>query len=189
MQPLAPIRRSNLENIWPWYSPVHVARVRRGVFACVLQQNLSPKAWEAFKSWKDAPSSHRDVTEHLSHELAKLIREVLPVIPKSWLLTAPPQGKSAVEGKEYAAGFLAKRVAELLDLEFVTIFAPQRAKRYHSKFESLRREERFELIVVPDVPVVVVDDLITSGKTLQGALSTLSDSGCVAFGFAYMTWG
>ena len=175
---------------WPPYSPVHVSRVRRGVFACVLQQSLSRSAWECFRAWKDAPSAHPDVTEHLAAELVRLVREVLPVVPSELIVTTPPQGKSASEGREYAAGFLGRAVAARLDREYLTVFKPQSGKRYHGKFESLRRkEERFELLCVPDAPVIVVDDMITSGKTMQRALLTLADAGVVAHGFAYMSWG
>ncbi len=176
-------------RLFPFYAPVHVSRVRRGVWACCLQPNMTPKAWEAFKSWKEEPSLYPDVTAHFADELARLIRECLPVLPHSWLLTVPPQGKSAAEGREYPAGFLGRAVSERLDIEFVTVFAPQVGKRYHGRFESLRREEPFELIFVPDTPTIVIDDLVTSGRTMKTALETLAQANVASFGFAYLTTG
>ncbi len=182
-------------RVWPVSAPLHVKRVRLGVFACVDQRTLAPKAWELFYAWKEAPSSHPGVTEHFAEELARLIREALPVLPHDALVTVPPQGKSAHTGGEYAAGFLGRAVAHRLDRDFATLFAPQRGKTRHGRFASLERREAFEL-VHPDLElelsgrlVVVVDDLITSGRTLQRCLKALAEAGAVAFGFAYMSWG
>lgn len=176
-------------RLFPFYSPIHVSRVRRGVWACCLQPNMTQRAWELFKAWKDEPSLHPDVTAHLADELVRLIRECLPVIPADWLITVPPQGKSAAAGGEYAAGFLGRAVSERLNREFVTCFAAQTSKKYHGRFESIRRQEPFVLAYIPDVPVILVDDLITSGRTMKTALDTLSQAGVVNFGFAYATTG
>jgi len=144
---------------------------------------LSEHTWALLKAWKALPTAYPQVTERLASDLVKLIREVLPVIPLEWLITCCPPGVSA--GKEYAVGFLAKQVAELLDREHITIFEDQAGKRYHGRFESLRMPDVMTLKYVPDVPVLVVDDFITSGRTMRASLAGLERAGVPAFGFAW----
>lgn len=183
---LRPLRPNNEPKaIWPYYAPLHVPRVRRGVFACVLQRDLSKAAWDKFQIWKDAPSAHPDVTEHFASQLVELIRSVFPVIPGDWLITTPPPGKSAYTGREYPAGFLAKAIANKLDREFLTVFEPQAHKKYRGRFESLKRQETFELLCTPPAPVIVVDDLVTSGHTLKICLCTLERAGVLGFAFSW----
>lgn len=180
--------RTSSQIVLPYRSWTHVSRARQGVFAaCLAPSSPQDKAWETFKLWKAQPSAHPDVTAHMANEVVELVRAVLPVIGRDWIVTAPPQGKSAAIGSEYAAGMLGKAVATKLDLDYVTIFKPQVNKKYHGKFESLkRRQEPFELQIVPNTPTIVIDDLITSGTTMRRALDALARAGVVAFGFAYM---
>jgi len=172
--------------VFPVYAPHHVesGKVRRrGVFACVSQESLSEHTWALLKAWKALPTAYPQVTERLAQDLARLIREVLPVIPLEWLITCCPPGVSA--GKEYAVGFLAKQVAQLLDREYVTVFEDQINKRWHGRFESLRMPDVMTLRYAPDVPLIVVDDFITSGRTMRASLAALERAGVCSFGFAW----
>jgi hypothetical protein len=117
--------------------------------------------------------------------LAGLIRAWSPILPAGTVVTVPPQGASAPG--PYAADALGRGVAEALGLRFAEALGRTDSKRWHGPHHSLRQASfRWELPggVVPPM-ILVVDDLVTSGATVQRSLEAVRAAGIMAFAFAY----
>lgn len=128
------------------------------------------------------------VNDGFAYDIAELIKEWAPYLDSSIIVTSPPQGASA-PGRYYAED-LAIRVAEKLDLTYVTLIERTDTKKRHGPWES-RLQADYSLhrnFYVPHDPyrfIIIVDDLITSGTTMRLALKAIRDQGCMAFGFSY----
>ena len=157
----------------------HNRRARLGVWCC---RRADPELYHRLKSWKADLVGEGRFADHAASELARLIRSWQPSLPRNWLITVPPAGASAPG--PYPAGFLGRRVGELLDLDFVTMLGRTDAKRYHGSHYA-QAQAPFALLLSPLTPVVVVDDMITTAKTMQLSLEALAGSGVPAWGFAF----
>ncbi len=118
----------------------------------------------------------------MAQEVVDLVHPWQPSIPVDWTVTTPPQGASA--GKEYAAGFLAKAVADKLGLTYLPTLARPGEKRWHGRHYALEQEP-FEILVKPPSVALVVDDMMTSGSTMRLSLEALRKAGVSAFGFSW----
>ena len=146
--------------------------------ACVWSKNKS-NDYEEFLKWKSNPSELKKQTA----EMANDVSHVIELWARNWrgfVITAPPQGVSF--GGDYPAGILAKEVANNLNVDFVTIFEPWNDNtKSHSPFQSLMRIEPPKLIIKPDLPVLIVDDMITSGNTAKLSMEALQPDPCWVF--------
>lgn len=133
-------------------------------------------------TWKLAPIVDTARLETYAAAVAEMVRHWLPILPPDCVVTWPPQGAS-FPGQHYAAA-LARRVAELLELPARDLLSRTSQKKEHGPAASLAQTP-FETTETPPANVIVVDDLITTGKTMTHARNALSAAGAVNWGFAY----
>jgi hypothetical protein len=131
-------------------------------------------------AWKMAASEDPRQTAAFADELAALVKEVLPARPAGCVLTIPPQGASA-PGR-YFARLLARRVATRLKMPLVELLRRPEAKRYHGPRAALQQQP-FTVTTRPPA-AIVLDDLITTGRTMALSLEALRAAGIPAWGFA-----
>ena len=135
--------------------------------------------YERFREWKQTPSIYPKRTDEMADDLAELIK----LWARQWrgfVITVPPPGVS--KGREYAAGFLGKGVATRLGVDFVTVFGdfPEEKRRHHPR-ASLERKKLPPVLVWPDMPIVLVDDGVSSGTTARLCIRALGDHPCWFF--------
>lgn len=116
--------------------------------------------------------------------IAKLMEGVLPFLPENTIVTHVPTASSRVRIRGYdQAKLLAKEIADIRGLEHITLL-----RRYgNSRQVGAKRKERtvqlkdaFNAASGPpgNRPILLVDDLVTTGSTLEAAASTLKSAGC-----------
>ena len=118
----------------------------------------------------------------MANDLCAVIRQWQPVLPPDAVVTTPPQGAS--EGQPYAAGFLARAVAQVLNLDYQTTLARTDKKRWHGRHYALG-QDAFRVTCAPPAMTLVIDDLMTSGTTMRLSLEALRAAGVRAYGFAW----
>jgi hypothetical protein len=162
----------------------HVARAGFGTWAAAyIRTPAADGRYQGFRRWKADPTGQAGFLDTAAAAIVAIIRAWSPVLPSDWTVTTPPAGAS--EGGPYPAGVLGREVATRLGLDFVTCLARTKAKRWHGPHES-RRQEPFTVAVVPHGVAIVVDDYISSGRTMTLAREALAARGVPSFGFA---WG
>src|SRR5437899_2584760 len=114
----------------------HFRHVGLGVWVC--HRTLPEETMAALLAWKKDPSKREAFTDRAAEDLAGLIRTWQPAIPADWVVTVPPQGASYPG--EYPAGFLGRKVAELLSLSYVTTLARRDHKKYHGRHYTLKQK-------------------------------------------------
>jgi orotate phosphoribosyltransferase len=116
--------------------------------------------------------------------VAALVRAWSPILPAGTVVTVPPQGASAPG--PYAAESLGQAVAAALGLPFVEVLTRTEPKRWHGPHASLRQAPFVAALPAPAPPIVlVVDDLVTSGRTMRHSIDAIRQAGAAAFGFAF----
>ena len=137
--------------------------------------------YNKFLAWKDDPSANSKITNEMACDIAN----VIICWSRSWrgfIITAPPQGASYFAGKEYAAGILAKEVANILGVDYVTLFEPfNKTSPSHHPMESIKQQVPPKLIIDIDKPVIVIDDMLSSGNTMKLTLKALEPRACWFF--------
>jgi len=163
----------------------HVARAGFGTWAAVYVRTPGTDArYGTFRAWKQDPNGQADFLDSAAGAIVAIIRAWAPVLPSDWTVTTPPAGAS--EGGIYPAGILGREVATRLDLDFQTCMRRTGgAKKWHHPAESLRQEP-YAAAVVPAAVVIIVDDFISSGRTMTLARQALAARGVPSYGFA---WG
>jgi hypothetical protein len=160
--------------------PGHFRHAGLGTWCC--RRGLTGPDAAAFQAWKQAPAQHDAFCTSMALALAALIRQWQASIPADWVVTTPPPGASA--GKDYPAGFLGRAVAHELGLAYqTTLQRPGGAKKWHGRHYALKQEP-FSVVGKPPSVALVVDDMMTSGRTMRLALDALRAAGTPAFGFA-----
>jgi predicted amidophosphoribosyltransferase len=111
------------------------------------------------------------------------------VYPPASLVTVPPRGASLFgpsKDWDYAARLLAEAVADQLGLKFADVLERTDAKRWHGPWNSLK-QSAYRCMIPDPRPgaILVVDDLVTSGRTMQLSLEALRQASVAAFGFAF----
>ena len=80
-------------------------------------------------------------------------------------------------GQEYPAGFLGKEVATQLTVDFVTVFVEPVKIANKRHWPILQLEEELlggpTIKIRPTCPVILVDDMMTSGATARRCLAAL----------------
>jgi predicted amidophosphoribosyltransferase len=163
--------------------PFHHYR-HAGLGTWVCHRTLPEETMAALLAWKKDPAKRETFIRQAAEDLAGLIRVWQPAIPAEWVVTVPPAGASAPG--PYPAGFLARKVAELLSRPFITTLARKDQKRYHGRHYTLN-QKAFKVKTKPLSVALVVDDIATSGTTMRLSLEALRSAGVPAFGFAF--WG
>ncbi len=175
----APSRfRRESESSSRWL-PSHQKRAGLGVWTA----GRSRQARAAIKAWKRSAPFDPATLAGFAAAVADLVRAWSPILPSGTILTIPPQGASAPG--PYAARELGETVADALGLPFVPMLARTEAKRWHGPHSSLRQGPF--VCTLPDpapTMVLVVDDLITSGRTMRRALEAIQAAGVAGFGFS-----
>ena len=176
----APSRfRREVEPRTRWL-PCHQKRAGLGVWAA----NRSYQARTRIKAWKR--SAPFDLTElaGFAAAVADLIRAWSPIVPSGTVVTVPPQGASAPG--PYAAEALGRAVADILGVPFAEALGRTEAKRWHGPHHALRQAP-FVCTLPDPVPtmVLIVDDLVTSGRTMRLSVEAIRAAGVAAFGFGF----
>jgi hypothetical protein len=175
---------SPLEQFTVRRQPGHLDKVAFGAYTAAVWGPGKSEDYARLTAWKASPGTHPEVTTAIAQDLVELI-DAWARKWRGFVITVPPQGAS--RGSEYAAGFLGLEVAVRLGVEYVELFdsttwAP--GKRYHHPVESVRFETtppalRFE----PEQPVIIVDDMVTSGTTARRCLEALEGRPAWFFGW------
>jgi adenine/guanine phosphoribosyltransferase-like PRPP-binding protein len=77
-------------------------------------------------------------------------------------------------------------VAEALGLPFATVLSRTDVKRWHGPHAALRQAPFVCSLPDPAPSVIlVIDDLVTSGRTMKLSLAACRGAGVPAFGFGY----
>jgi hypothetical protein len=131
-------------------------------------------------AWKLSSEEDPAVTAALADELAALVEKALPVRPSGCVLTIPPQGASWPG--QYFARLLGRRVATRLNMPLVELLERADRKLHHGRRDSLSQDSYAVNMAVP--AAIVLDDLITSGRTMNLSLDALRAAKIPAWGFA-----
>jgi hypothetical protein len=160
--------------------PSHQKRAGLGVWA----STRSHTARAAVRRWKRSAPFDAEARDAFAAALAGLVRLWSPVLPAGTVATVPPQGASAPG--PYAALELGRGAAEILGVPIVELLTRTEAKRWHGPLHALRQAP-FECMLParPPVMVLVLDDLVTSGRTMRLSIEAINRAGCAAFGFGY----
>jgi hypothetical protein len=162
----------------------HVARAGFGTWAANYVRNPAADCrYLAFRAWKTDPTGQADFLDTAAAAIVAIIRAWGQVLPSDWTVTTPPQGAS--EGGPYPAGILGREVATRLDLDYQTCLQRTASKRRHHPMASLEQEP-YAVAVIPPAAVLLVDDFVSSGRTLTLARQSLAAAGVPSFSFA---WG
>ncbi len=160
--------------------PSHQKRAGLGVWAA----NRSFTARARIRTWKGSAPFDPAMLAEFSAAVADLVRQWSPVLPPGTVVTVPPQGASAPG--PYAAEALGSAVAEALGLQFRLLLARTEPKRWHGPHHALRQAPFFCTLPLPaPTMVVIVDDLVTSGRTMRLSIEAIRSAGVAAFGFAF----
>ncbi len=153
-----------------------------GLFGCYAACRWDKTKSDDYKDlleWKSNPSGLKRKTIEMAEDLAKII----DFWARGWrgfVITAPPQGCSF--GREYPAGILAKEVSNILCVDYVTIFKEWGdGYKSHHPAQSLLRTDPPMVITMPELPILIVDDLVTSGNTAKLSLEALRPHPCWFF--------
>jgi pyrimidine operon attenuation protein/uracil phosphoribosyltransferase len=130
--------------------------------------------------WKLSTLEDEGQTATYADELAALIEKAIPVRPSGCVLTIPPQGASWPG--TYYARLLGRHVANRLRMPLLEIIARTDEKHHHGRRASLGQEAYVSTMAVP--AAIVIDDLITSGRTMKLALDALRAAEVPCWGFA-----
>jgi len=166
------------------YKPCHIDQVALGSYAACSWKRPKSDDYARFLEWKNAPSAYPERTQEMAQTLSDLIEEW----SRGWrgfVITVPPSGASKCEGKEYAAGFLGKQVATNLNVDFVSVFGHENWQTQkgatHYPTTSALQVDLPVVSIRPTLPVVIVDDAITSGTTARSSLAALRGHPCWFF--------
>lgn len=141
----------------------------------------------AYKRWKLDPAANHEITDVMATELVSLIQSWQPLIPMDWVVSAPPQGASIHKTKngDYPASFLAKSVANKLGIQCELGISRAEDKRYHGRYQSMAQAP-YTVSRFPKGPVLLVDDMITSGTTLRLSQAALAEGRVPSWAFAWV---
>lgn len=145
------------------------------------------KAWcvgsrqEVLRQLIDAYKFERLRTAHLS--LAHLLSDVLPILPENTIIVPIPTVRRHIRQRGYDHTVLmAKHLAKLKNCSYKPILErkTQSVQRGAARQKRIRQaKEAFAVTkpVSPDTPYLIIDDVVTTGSTLQYAAKALRAAG------------
>jgi hypothetical protein len=160
--------------------PSHQKRDGLGVGASTRRRT----ARAAIRRWKRARPFDPDERDGFAAALAGLVRSWSPVLPAGTVATVRPQDASTPG--PYAALELGRAVAVALGVPLVEVLTRTEAKRWHGPLHALRQAP-FACTLPADPPVLllVLDELVTSGRTMRLSIEAINRGECAEFGFAF----
>ncbi len=112
--------------------------------------------------------------------VANLLAETLPVLGDI-VITHVPTATSRIRTRGYdQAALIARRLAIQLGVEYAPLLSRLGQQRQVGKNRSERRSQMQELFIATKKPakhVLLVDDVITTGATLEACARILKDAG------------
>jgi hypothetical protein len=153
-------------------------------FATVRAWRTSSKRadLDAMQEAKRAPIISANLIEFMALEMADVVAGLFGPLP--WTVTAVATGHSR------RPDALARQVAELVALQLSRPFRLAFEDRYISGSSHPRQHARLAPLVLtqPRIagPVLVVDDIVTSGWHMEEAARDLRAIGCATFGIAWL---
>ena len=146
---------------------------------------LSVRRWRTITKQQDIrllKQAKRDGDERLSAVIAKDISDMIMQLVRDasmFYVTSPPRGASHGPAGWHLATEAGKAVADILGIEFKTVFA-DRIRTGGSHPKSYDRRGSLELIgELPAQPCLLIDDLATTGCTLECCSEVLGKHGVV----------
>jgi hypothetical protein len=148
------------------YSPTIVRRKGVGVIACSLYGG-DQEIIDSIKNWKTTGSNGDETTENIADALVRTAIE----IGLSCSCIATPQRHH--EGF-HAGTSIAMAVAKKLAVPFMDLFGFNKEGAGHHPIKNALREKP---VPVKNIcgPVVIVDDVATSGETMRAAVQSTRD--------------
>jgi len=140
------------------------------------RKSTKDKDLELFKFAKEKCDPH--IIKTVAGELAAVIEEFMGR-PMGSYVTAPPPGASAGRGLPHFATLLAQETAAALDLEFILIFKPRPRKESSNPWSYDRRGELQFITDPPTRNCLLIDDVATSGNTIEQCANALKSYGPV----------
>jgi len=153
---------------------------------CAKHRNPIDAAWvsgerdEALGRVIDAFKFERCRSAH--KDLAKILLDVLPILPEGTIITSIPTVRAHVRERGYDhAKLIAAELAKQRNLPYRTLLHRQTNDRQRGagrkeRFKQAERAFTLKMTDVPDV-VLLVDDVVTTGATLHFAAKLLKDAG------------
>jgi hypothetical protein len=131
---------------------------------------------------KTAPLPDDAALARIVDGIVELIRAALPALPAGVVCSQPPQGASWP--RDYFARAIAMAVANALGVPHRDLLSREHPKKRHGIQPSLE-QPAFHCDTPHPGPVLVIDDLITTGTTMRLSREAIAARGAPAYGFAY----
>lgn len=154
---------------------------------CSKCQTSYEKAWcvgervDALRQTIDGLKFERVRSSH--KVLADLLNETLPILPQETRIVPIPTIASHVRQRGYDhTALIAHRFARLRNIKL----DPVLMRATNSKQRGSNRKQRFKQaesayicnsLLDPELPYLIIDDIVTTGATLQHAAKVLKDAG------------
>jgi hypothetical protein len=137
-----------------------------------------------FLAWKADPDSAPDYTQAMAAAVADGLRGLFGGhLPAEAVIVTPPPGQARLG--TYPAGALAAEIRRITGLDLVDALARTRKRRGRGVEASLKALPGIRLRRPVPGLAVLVDDVITTGRTLEAARAAI---GGPSIGIAYVAW-
>lgn len=124
-------------------------------------------------------------TRVAAHQLVELLDDVIPLLPINTVIVPIPTASSHVRQRGYDhIDILSRLFARRRNLPISRSLQRSSSKTQHRLNKAERQQEALSAFhfdpahtIHPDTPVLVLDDIITTGSTIQSATQVLSNAG------------
>jgi len=162
----------------------------KGCFTITDTRNWSDQEHNDFMVWKESPDTSTRSTERIANEIAKAITTIFGgTIPPGVAIVIPPSGMEREAGV-YPAGVLASAVGRLTGMDVIDCLARTESDpvKQRSRFTNLRDITPFTVAKRVGPLVIVLDDVITTGSTMQRSREALRANSVATICIAYVFW-
>jgi hypoxanthine-guanine phosphoribosyltransferase len=148
-------------------------------FLSIRKWRLSTKQSDIHKFKQAKLLCNNDVIEIIAKEIVCQLNFLFLNL-HNFIVTSPPQGASYGSGRLHFASLLAQSVAEnLVKCEYKAFFA-SRPRKGGSHPKTFDKRGELELIAdLNDTPIILIDDIATSGTTIEECMHRLSQKNIV----------